>query len=186
MTDGVVFADIIMVANDLAVVRIPYESGGILGVCRMPSAAVMPADTWFSAIDGKSLPLIAHLGDQGLIVEALIAGKPLMVTFMGATGSQALSLEDYPWTSWNRCSGHASWTFHLAQGTHFLVGVMVVALLLVVISTRRQASREPVRPGSAVTMRTVLRSACGGMLGLGKDSFTRFPPPKGDDGMAAS
>jgi hypothetical protein len=136
-------------------------------------------------VEGKTLPLIAHQSEHGLVVEALIAGTPLLVTLMG-TGAHTLSRDDYPWTAWSRASRHDTWTSHLAQGTHFLVGVMVIALLLIVIATRRQASRDPVQPGAAVTIGTILRSAFGGMLGFGRDSFTRFPPPPDERGRRPS
>jgi hypothetical protein len=179
MSDGVVFAEIVAVAQDLVVVRCPGADGAFLALCRMPSAAMMPAATWFSAVEGRTLPLIAHPTAQGMVVEAVIAGTPLAVTLLGQ-GTRSLARDEYPWTAWSRASSHDAWPARLAQGTHTLVGALVVALLLMVIATRRQACADPVRPGGALTLGRFVRAACGGLLGLGRDSFTRFPPPPQD------
>ncbi len=185
MSDGVVFADILLVAQDLAVVRLPSADGGILGLCRMPAGAVMPAATWFSAVDGSTLPLIAHQSDHGVVVEAVIAGTPLVVSLLGS-GIRSLDRDAYPWTAWSHASIHDSWAAHLAQATHALVGVLVVTFLVILIATRRQQNVDQIPPGTPLTFGRIVRSAVGGMLGFGRDSFTRFPPtPRGRGGASS-
>ncbi len=189
MSDGVVFADILAVAQDLVVVRCPQADGAILGVCRMPSAAAMPAATWFTAVDGTTLPLIAHPTAQGLVVEAVIAGTPLAVRILG-TGTRTLASEAYPWTAWSRASGPALWPARLAQGTHLLLGLMVVALLLIAISTRRRRSarRCAVRPVGSRRSRSdgspaPLSAGCWVSAGTASPASRRHPGARMGDAM---
>lgn len=185
MNDGVIFADIVLVAQDLAVVRTPSADGAILGLCRVPSVLVLPGTAWRAAVDGTTLPLIVHLSEEGLIIEAVIDGAPLIVTLMGSD-CRSLTPSTYPWTTWSHSISHDSRPAHLAQGTHGLVGILVMVLLLVVIATRRQAYVDHVGSGATFTLGGIVRSAFGGMFGFGRDSFTRFPRPTHDRGSRST
>ncbi len=177
MSDAVVFAEVVAIAQDLAVVRVPGPDGAFLGVCRIPAATITPVGTWFPDLHQRILPLLVRCSEAGPVAELVIAGTPLKAVLQSGAGERLLPADDYPWDAWNRAAITEPPTSTIVHTTHSLVGVTAIIILLILIAARRSAAPDPsaVRTGSAIGR--TLRRGLGGMLGLGRESFTNFPPP---------
>jgi len=175
MTDGVLFGEILAVAKDVAVVRITANGETILGVCRLPTATTNPSGLWFHDTQGKILPIIGNITQNGLIAEPIIDGTPLLVNVRGHIGGYLGISNEYPWTSWLSLTPQQTWHGRLFHTTHFMVGTLCIIVLFLCMGIRRRNIELQSPPPSGSFFWRTARRAIGGWFGFGKDSFTSLP-----------